>query len=155
MKFFFLLMLAVTVVSSVFMIRSDKKGSKFYFGSVGFVIAIILGCADLFGAMDDSPFRGTFTIMGAASALQLLLFFFKLKSSDKPTFNRISKAVIAAVLLELIVFQIPSIPTNFIGKYKPVNVNIADTIVGNGFYDANAPQDGIKTGGIQSLCVHV
>ena len=147
MKFFFLLMLAVTVVSSVFMIRSDKKGSKFYFGSVGFVIAIILGCADLFGAMDDSPFRGTFTIMGAASALQLLLFFFKLKSSDKPTFNRISKAVIAAVLLELIVFQIPSIPTNFIGKYKPVNVNIADTIVGNGFYDANAPQDGIKTGG--------
>lgn len=133
MKYLFLLVLILTICSSVYTLKAEKKERLSYTGFAGFVPAALTAIADLIGAMNGTPFKGAFLLMGIVSVLQLLLFRMR-KNEDQKVYRRISKAVLLAMVLELTLFQLPSIPTCFIGKYKPTQLPLAAAaITGDGF----------------------
>lgn len=150
MKYLFLLVLLLTVCSSVYAIKTEKKERISYVGFGGFALAVITAIADLFGAVNSSPFKGTFLLMGAASVLQVLLFLLR-KSEDGNVYRRISKAALIAMVLELVVFQTPSMPTSFLSKYKPTVLPIAAAEITGDGYGGTDETGGVKLKGNASV----
>lgn len=149
MKYLFLLVLASVIFSSAVTIRNKNKGRLAYLCIGGFAIACIAALADLAGAMKGAPFRGAFLLMGIASVIQFLL---SKRKTDPPTsIRRISKAALIAMILELTLFQLPSLPTAFIGKYKNVSLPLeAAEITGDG-YDGKDEHGFVKMKGDLSV----
>ena len=143
MKYLFLLVLASVIFSTAVSIRQTKQERLSYPCLAGFAAACLAAIADIAGAMKGTPFRGAFLLMGIVAALEFLLI--KKKAAEPKVVRRISKAALIAMVLELSLFQLPSLPTVFIGKYKPTRLPLAAAeITGDGY-------DGIDENGFVKM----
>lgn len=95
--------------------KKKKKLSEIF--SIVCIAAVAAGFIDFIGAVKSSPFHGAFAFMGCAVTIQILIVTLNSKKNYK-TLDFARKAVFAALVLEMTVFQIPSYPTIFNGKYK-------------------------------------
>ena len=136
MKYLFLLVLASVIFSSAVTIRHKDKDRLPYPYLAGFAVAILTALADIAGAMRSTPFRGAFLLMGIASAAEFLLM--RKKAENPKVVRRISKAALIAMILEVTLFQLPSLPTVFLSKYKTVSLPLAAAeITGDGYSGLN------------------
>ncbi len=136
MKYIFLIALCAMIFSSVYLIRSGKLSRKALPFYAGFVPAVILGIADLFGALGHSPFHKSFMLMGAVTVLLILLHIKKWNDADAKVYRRISKAVLAVMVIELTLFQVPALPTNFLSKYKTTVLHLSQADIKGDSYDS-------------------
>lgn len=95
--------------------KSKKNLSKIC--SVICIAVVAAGFIDFTGSVKKSPFHGAFVLMAYAVTIQLVIICLNSKKQYK-TLNFARKAVLVALFLEMTVFQLPSYPTIFNGKYK-------------------------------------
>ena len=153
MKFLFIIVFAITITGNIAFMGADSKSSskqRKMIGIVCTVIAVLFGFLDFFGAMKLTPFRHAFLLMGAVSLFQFLLCT-RMSTGETAIKRRVSKIALAAFVLELTLFQITSLPTAFLGKYQPMELDLKKAaITGNSFQSFTA-QNGAECKGSDSV----
>ena len=127
MKYLFIIMLILSIASPVVLNysysgTSDKKKKTTAKICTGVMLLLIIcGILDVFADVNNSPVCGAFAVISIYVTLQFALIALNYKKNYKTvTFAR--KAILVAFILELVVFQIPSYPTLFNGKYEEKNI---------------------------------
>ena len=153
MKFLFIILFAVTISGIIALIGADEKNRnspRYLFGVMCCGLAAVAGIADLFGAMRSTPFRYSFLMMGAVSAFEF--FMYSRRNKGEPDINKkISKITLAAFILELTLFQLPSLPTAFVGKYKPTALDLTQAEITGGAFDKFNEDGGAECKGNESV----
>lgn len=135
MWFVFFAALLLLTVCSVMYIRHFQKeltGNKKLFCHGMTAVLVLTGIADLI--MNFGEFKGVFTIIGGATALEFVLYSF-LKKNKSRTLVFMGKVLLAAVLLELTYFQFPSYRI-MTGDYEHTVLSLSEAEYEIGSYDS-------------------
>ena len=136
---FFAALLLLTVCSAIYIknFRRDISGNRRLFAYGMTLVLVLTGIADLL--FDFGSFKGAFFIMGAAAALEFVLYVY-LKNHASRTLIFMGKVLLAAVLAELTFFQFPSYRI-MTGDYENTVLSLEEGEFENCTYD-------YETGGI-------
>ncbi len=142
-----LFLLAVCSVIYIRHFRSELKGNRKLFCHGMTAVLVLTGIADII--MNFGDFKGVFTAIGAAAAIEFVLYSY-LKEKQSCTLAFMGKAVLAAVILELIFFQFPSYRL-ITGDYEHTVLNLAGGEFENCSYDSS--MGGIAVNGTGEISV--
>lgn len=127
MKYIFIIMLILSIAAPFVLdysysgVRTKKKRIAAKASTAVMLVLIAGGILDVFAQVNNSPVYGSFALISVFEAIQFALIALNYKNNFK-TVGFARKAILAAFILELVVFQIPSYPTLFNGKYEEKNI---------------------------------
>lgn len=130
---------------------STKKHSlplRFALIAAGLLLTLT-GLLDLFGVFDLGAYSGILAIIGTASFL-LLTASFILSRHESRTLRFFCKAVIAAAVLELTLFQLPSY-NMILGDYRQEIIFPADSEVSGGTHIVNSTDRSVTISGQEQV----
>lgn len=113
------------------------------------LILLILGILDISGALSLGVPDGSFTLLGAA-ALMITTALLIIRKHDSRTLRFFCKTVVAATILELTLFQLPSYSMLF-GDYSQKIIFPADSEVSNGNFTIDSENKSVTISGPEQV----
>lgn len=117
--------------------------------TIAALILVMLGLFDLAGMFSLGVFQGSFALIGTASLLVLAASFI-LRQRESRTLRFFCKMVIAAAVLELTLFQMPSY-SMFFGDYSQEIIFPADSEVSGGTHTVNSENKSVTISGQEQV----
>lgn len=127
MKYFFIICLILSIAAPLVLnycysgVRTKRKKQLAKISTAVVIAVIAAGILDVFAGVNKSPVYGAFALMSCVEAIQFALIALNYRNNYK-TVNFARKAILAAFILELVVFQIPSYPTLYNSKYEEKSI---------------------------------
>lgn len=156
MKILFILCFILSIAAPLtlhYSYKGEQTKNKKIISKICNIICIAVvaaGFIQFTGAAKRSPFHGAFVLMAYAVTIQLVIISLNSKKKYK-TLNFARKAVLVALFLEMTVFQLPSYPTIFNGKYKTRTIDARSITFTDLTGEAKTSIDGVSVKGNQEV----
>lgn len=128
MNYLFIVMLILSIASPIVLnysysgVSTKKKKTAAKISTAVMLVLITAGILDVFADVNNSPVSGAFALISVYVTIQFALIALNYKKNYK-TVGFARKALLAAFILELVVFQIPSYPTIYNSKYSQTSIS--------------------------------